>query len=48
MPRVRLRFDSEEEALQFSVSFGGDAEVVEPVELRHKACERAMAILRLY
>jgi predicted DNA-binding transcriptional regulator YafY len=46
--RVRLRFDSEEEALQFSVSFGEDAEVVEPVELRYRACERVKAILRLY
>jgi predicted DNA-binding transcriptional regulator YafY len=46
--RVRLRFDAEEEALQFGVGFGADVEVVNPVELRHKARERALGILQLY
>jgi predicted DNA-binding transcriptional regulator YafY len=32
--RVRLRFDVEEEAIQFALSFGGDVEAVEPHELR--------------
>jgi predicted DNA-binding transcriptional regulator YafY len=46
--RVRLRFDAEEEALQFSTTFGADVEVVEPVELRHKTRDRALGILQLY
>lgn len=46
--RVRLRFDSEEEALQFSVSFGADVKVLEPMELRCKARDIATEILGLY
>ncbi len=46
--RVRLRFDSEEEALQFSVGLGDEVEVIEPVELRKKVCKRANSILRFY
>jgi predicted DNA-binding transcriptional regulator YafY len=46
--RVRLRFDAEEEALQFALSFGGDIEVIEPAELRAKVCGGALAILRRY
>jgi predicted DNA-binding transcriptional regulator YafY len=46
--RVRLRFDAKEEALQFSTSFGADVEVVEPLELRHKARDRVLGILQLY
>ena len=46
--RIRLRFDTEEEALQFSVSFGADVEVVEPIQLRRKARDIAVEILRLY
>ncbi len=34
--RLRLRFDIEEEAIQFALSFGGEIEVVEPRELRAK------------
>ena len=34
--RVRLRFDAEEEAIQFALSFGGRIEVIEPDELRAK------------
>ncbi|SRR5579871_698554 len=48
MVRVRLRFDAEEEALQFSVSFGADVEVLEPIELRSKAREVGMSIVQLY
>ena len=46
--RVRLRFDAEEEALQFALGFGADVEVVEPVPLRHKVRDRALEILQLY
>jgi predicted DNA-binding transcriptional regulator YafY len=43
--RVKLRFDIEEEAVQFALSFGGDLEVIEPEELREKVLEGARAIL---
>jgi predicted DNA-binding transcriptional regulator YafY len=43
--RLRLRFDSEEEATQFTLSFGGRIEVVEPPELRTKVQACAHAIL---
>jgi predicted DNA-binding transcriptional regulator YafY len=43
--RVRLRFDAEEEALQFALSFGADLEVIEPPELQSKVLARAEAIL---
>jgi len=44
--RVRLRFDVEEEALQFALSFGADLEVTEPPELHAKVVAAAEAILR--
>jgi predicted DNA-binding transcriptional regulator YafY len=44
--RIRLRFDIEEEALQFALSFGPDLEVVEPAELRGKVLASAEGILR--
>jgi predicted DNA-binding transcriptional regulator YafY len=44
--RIRLRFDAEEEALQFALSFGADLEVLEPMELRAKVLDSAEAILR--
>jgi hypothetical protein len=40
--RVRLRFDAEEEAIQFALSFGGDVEAVEPHELRAKVLAGAL------
>jgi len=46
--RVRLRFDVEEEALQFALSFGGNVEVVEPEELRNRVRAAAADIVRLY
>jgi predicted DNA-binding transcriptional regulator YafY len=46
--RVRLRFDVEEEALQFALSFGVDVEVVEPVELRYKVRNAVLGMVRLY
>src|SRR6185369_18094692 len=46
--RVRLRFDVEEEAVQFALSFGGNVEVVEPEALRARVLEGARATVRLY
>ena len=46
--RLRIRFDVEEEALQFVLSFGGDIEVIEPRELRAKVVEQARAIEARY
>ena len=44
--RVRLRFDVEEEAIQFALSLGGDAEIVEPPELRSKVVAGAFAVIQ--
>jgi predicted DNA-binding transcriptional regulator YafY len=46
--RVRLRFDVEEEAIQFALNFGGDVEVVEPRELRAKVLAGALATIQRY
>ncbi len=46
--RVRLRFDVEEEAIQFALNFGGDVEVVEPHELRAKVLAGALATVQRY
>jgi predicted DNA-binding transcriptional regulator YafY len=43
--RIRLRFDVEEEALQFALGFGGEIEVIDPPELRAKVLSAARAIL---
>lgn len=43
--RVKLRFDVEEEAVQFALSFGGAIEVVEPAELRARVLAGARDIL---
>jgi predicted DNA-binding transcriptional regulator YafY len=43
--RIRLRFDIEEEAVQFALSFGGAVDVIEPVELCEKVTAGARAIL---
>ena len=45
---VRLRFDVEEEALQFALSFGGAVEVLEPRELRGKVLAAARTIVARY
>ncbi len=45
---LRLRFDAEEEALQFALSFGAGIEVIEPRELRGKVVEGALAIAARY
>jgi predicted DNA-binding transcriptional regulator YafY len=44
--RIRLRFDIEEEALQFALSFGPNLEVIEPPSLRDQVLASAEAILR--
>ena len=44
--RVRLRFDIEDEAVQFALSLAGEAEVVEPRELRRKVLEGAQAVIQ--
>jgi predicted DNA-binding transcriptional regulator YafY len=46
--RLRLRFDVEEEALQFALSFGSDIEVIQPEELRAKVLAGALAIISRY
>jgi predicted DNA-binding transcriptional regulator YafY len=46
--RVRLRFDIEEEAVQFALSFGGNVEVLEPEGLRTRVLEGARATVRMY
>jgi predicted DNA-binding transcriptional regulator YafY len=46
--RIRLRFDVEEEGLQFALQFGADAEVIEPEELRNKVLAAARGTLERY
>lgn len=46
--RIRVRFDAEEEALQFALSFGADAEVIEPAALRYRALEAARGAVERY
>ncbi len=46
--RVRLRFDVEEEAIEFALGFGAAVEALEPFELRDKVTVAAEALLRLY
>jgi len=46
--RLRLRFDVEEEASQFALSFGSDIEVMQPAELRKKVLAGALAIVSQY
>jgi predicted DNA-binding transcriptional regulator YafY len=46
--RIRVRFDVEEEALQFALSLGADAEVIEPQELRNKVLEAARGTIEGY
>ena len=42
--RICLRFDIEEEALQFALSFGPNLEIVEPLGLRAKVGSSAEVI----
>jgi predicted DNA-binding transcriptional regulator YafY len=46
--RIRLRFDAEEEGLQFGLSFGADIEVIEPAQLRDKVRAEAERLVRSY
>ena len=46
--RLRLRFDAEEEALQFALSFGGEIEAIHPPELRDKIAAAGVAIVARY
>jgi len=46
--RIRVRFDAEEEALQFALSFGADIEVIEPAHLRTQVLEAARSTIALY
>jgi predicted DNA-binding transcriptional regulator YafY len=45
---IRVRFDAEEEGLQFALSFGGELEVIEPTELRNKVLEAARDTVERY
>jgi predicted DNA-binding transcriptional regulator YafY len=46
--RIRLRFDIEEEARQFALSFAGAIEVLDPVELRDGVVAAAREIVQRY
>jgi len=46
--RIQLRFDAEEEAMQFALSLGPDVEALQPDSLREKTLQAARDILRLY
>jgi predicted DNA-binding transcriptional regulator YafY len=45
---VRLRFDAEEEAIQFALSFGADLEVVEPRKLRARVRAALRRAIKTY
>jgi predicted DNA-binding transcriptional regulator YafY len=45
---LRMRFDSEEEAIQFALSFGGRIEAIEPPGLRGKVLAGAQDIVAVY
>ena len=46
--RVRLRFDIEDEAIEFALGLGASVEAVDPPELRGKVAAAAEALLSLY
>lgn len=46
--RIRLRFDAEDEAIQFALSLGGQVEAIDPPELRDKVLAGARAMMGLY
>jgi predicted DNA-binding transcriptional regulator YafY len=45
--RVRMRFDVDDEAVQFALSFGGEVEVIDPPGLRERVLAGARAILKV-
>ena len=46
--RVALRFDVEEMAIEYALSFGAKMEVVEPEALREKVIEAAKSVIQFY
>jgi predicted DNA-binding transcriptional regulator YafY len=46
--RVRLRFDAEQEAIMFALSFGAGVELVEPAHLRQRVLEAARGTVTCY
>jgi predicted DNA-binding transcriptional regulator YafY len=46
--RIRVRFDAEEEAIQFALSFGTNIEVIEPAVLRNRVIEAARGTVEHY
>jgi len=46
--RLRMRFDAEEEALQFALALGASVEVLEPAALRARVLATAESIVRRY
>jgi predicted DNA-binding transcriptional regulator YafY len=46
--RIRVRFDAQEEGLQFALSFGAEVEVIEPAELRNQVLDAARGTIALY
>lgn len=46
--RLRLRFDVEDEAIEFALGFGAAVEAVEPSDLRPKVLAAAQSVVRLY
>jgi predicted DNA-binding transcriptional regulator YafY len=46
--RVRVRFDSDDEAVQLALAHGPDVELVEPIRLRQAVCEAATATVEKY
>jgi len=46
--RIRVRFDAEEEGLQFALSFGAEVEVIEPADLRTRVLEAARGTVARY
>jgi predicted DNA-binding transcriptional regulator YafY len=46
--RVAIRFDVEEMAIAFALSFGSNLEVLEPASLREKVIEAARSVLAFY
>ncbi len=45
---VRLRFDIEEEAIQFALSFGASVEAIDPPDLREKVVTAALGLIEKY
>jgi len=46
--KVSMRFQFEEEACEYALSFGTQVEVIEPLELREKVVEMAKSVIEFY